>query len=371
MVDETIFEDEERVKEIDKEDMYKVLINMPENCVDMSKIAKNFQLYQEIKGSNNILICGMGGSAIGGNLIQDLLIDKIKIPIFIYRGYNIPAFANNKTLMIVISYSGNTEESISAFSQGIEHKCQIIVISSNGKLIEYCQRLKITYMKVPAGIQPRAALPYLFIALLIILQKTHIISDFSQDLEEAISILKILKTELSIKNPISKNNAKHIALGIYGFIPVIYAPPNYGSLARRMKCQFNENSKNPATWDEFPELDHNEIVGWELQSQITQMCCVILLRTQDEDEAIKNRIEITKETILNDKVKDIFEIWSQGESRLAKMLSLLYISDFISFYLAILKGVNPTPVNGINELKNKLNEKLNILDKIEDKLISI
>ena len=369
MVNDTILEDEKKIKEIDREDMYKFLMNMPENCSEMFKMTENYQFHAGIKEFSNILICGMGGSAIGGNLVQDWLIDNIKIPIFIHRGYSLPAFVDDKTLIIVISYSGNTEETLSAFAEGIERKCPIIAVSSNGKLIEFSEKLRIPYIKVPSEIQPRAAIPYLFIAILIILQKMDIISDFSEDFNEVITILKTLREELSIKNPIPTNISKKIAIGIRESFSIIYSPLSYGSLARRMKCQINENSKNPATWNEFPELNHNEIVGWEVSSKITQICCIILLRTQDEDEAIKNRIEITKEIIL-DKVKEIFEIWSRGKSKLAKMFSLLYTGDFVSYYLAILNGVNPSPVKGISELKKKLKERLNILNLIENKLFS-
>ncbi len=370
MVNEIILDDENRIKSIDSDDMYKFLMNMPESCAEMLDVAKKFQLSHGIEEFRNILICGMGGSGIGGNLVRDLLYDKIPIPIIINRSYNIPAFVNKKTFMIVISYSGNTEETLSAFAEGIKRECKIVGLSSNGKLIEYCKKLGIEYIKVPTEIQPRAAIPYLFIAILMILQKSKIISDFSQDLEETITILKNLRNELFIKSPLNNNLAKQIAIGIMGSIPMIYATSGYGSLARRMKCQINENSKNPAHWDEFPELNHNEVVGWEVTSNITQISCAILLRTQDENEVINNRIEITKNIILKDKVKEVFEIWSRGKSKLAKMFSLLFIGDFVSYYLAILKGVNPTPVKSISELKKKLKERLNFLHLIENKLFS-
>ncbi|MFX1450215.1 MAG: bifunctional phosphoglucose/phosphomannose isomerase [Promethearchaeota archaeon] len=370
MIDEMILDNEKRIKEIDKDDMYKFLMNMPKNCDEMLTMVKKIQFSHELKEFRFILICGMGGSAIGGNLAHDLLIDKIPIPIIIHRGYEIPAFVNNKTLMIVISYSGNTEETLSIFAEGIQRHCTIFGISSNGKLIEYCKKFGIEYVKVPANIQPRAAIPYLFIAILIILQKMKIISDISQDLEEAISQLTILKEEMSIKSLKTNNIAKKIAIGIQDTIPMIYASSGYASLARRMKCQINENSKNIAHWDEFPELNHNEIVGWELSSIITKNSCVILLRSHDENEVIKNRIEITKQIILKDKVKDIFEIWSRGTSRLAKIFSLLFIGDCVSYYLAILNNVDPSQVRSISELKRRIKEKMNNIKNIENKLFS-
>ncbi|MHA1298614.1 MAG: bifunctional phosphoglucose/phosphomannose isomerase, partial [Candidatus Helarchaeota archaeon] len=365
MIDETILDDEKRIKEIDQDDMYKFLVNMPESFSVLEEKASDINIKVSSEDFNNIIICGMGGSAIGGNLIQDLLFDKLPKPIFVNRGYNLPAFVDNNTLMITISYSGNTEETISAFQQGIDKKCKIIAISSNGKLIEYCERLGIDYIKVPSGIQPRAAISYIFMSLLIILKKTEIYSDFSEDLHEAIIILKNLREELLIKTPISKNIAKMTAKNIFSYLPLIYAPSGFGSLARRMKCQINENSKSMASWDEFSELNHNTIVGLQEKSEINDICCVILLRTQDEDEQIRNRIEITKEVIFKEKIHAVYEIWSKGKSKLAKMLSLLYIGDFISYYLAILKGINPTPVQGISELKKRLKEKLNILSIIE------
>ncbi|MHA1377727.1 MAG: bifunctional phosphoglucose/phosphomannose isomerase [Candidatus Helarchaeota archaeon] len=369
MTDKTILDDEKKIKQIDSANMYKFLIAMPDSCVYMLEKSKEIQLNYN-KQFNNILICGMGGSAIGGNLVQNWLFDKLRIPVLINRRYNLPAFVDENTLMIVISYSGNTEETLSAFQQGVEKKSTIIGISSNGKLIEYCEKLGLAYIKVPSGIQPRAAISYLFISILICLQKAGLIPDFSDAINAAIKILENLRIELSINSPASKNIAKRIAMNIQGHLPLIYAPPGYGSLARRLKCQINENSKNLALWDEFSELNHNEIVGLQNKSIITENCCVLLLRTQDEEETIKNRIEITKDVIFKDSISAIYEIWATGKSKLEKMFSLLYIGDFISYYLAILKGVNPTPVESISKLKNKLKEKLNTSDLIEKKLFS-
>ncbi len=370
MGDNDIINNEKEIEKIDNQDMYGFIMKMPNSTTEMLKKADEIQVPFNIKDFNNILICGMGGSAIGGNLIQDLLLDKINIPIIIHRGYDLPAFASHNTLLITISYSGNTEETLSVFAKGFKCDCKIVSISSNGKLLDYCKRLEIPHIEVPSDIQPRAAIPYLFVSLLILLQKIRAIDDIAKDVEESIIIMEKLRDELSINKNIPKNIAKIIAMGIKGRIPIVYAPPGYGSLARRMKCQINENSKNLATWDVFPELNHNEIVGFESTLEISKKSCVILLRTEDEDEAIKNRIEITKEIILKDKVKEIHEIWAQGKSKLARMFSLLFIGDLISYYLAIIKGVDPTPVKGISELKKKIEEKLNLLDVIEKNLFS-
>ena len=325
----------------------------PEMLTDAVKIAEKTDV-PDYK-FNNIIVNGLGGSAIGGEILKCLLRDKIRIPIEVSRDYHLPAYADDNTLVFCISYSGNTEETLNQFVDAVEKECKIISITSGGKLKEWCDKLNIPYVLIPGGYQPRAALPYLFIPLIISLQRFRLI-DLKNEIDETIQTLKKNKTD----------NLKEITSNLKDSVPIIYASNEYSAVAKRMKTQFNENSKVPAKYDVFPELNHNEIVGYQNEN-LNKNSYIILLRDKEELEEIKTRIEITKD-IIKDKVKGIHEIWAQGSSRLSRMMSLLFIGDVLSYELAVLNGVDPMPVENIDIVKRRLKERLNFVDRLEKRL---
>jgi len=257
--------------------------------------------------------------------------------------------------VFVVSYSGETEEALSMFLDAIKRNCMTFCISSGGKLLEFAEKLKLPYLRVPSGIpQPRAALPYLFLPLPILLEKLGLISDVSSEISEAVKILERVKRENLPENLLSDNLSKKLALGINGTVPVIYGFGIYRAVAQRYKQEFNENSKIPAKWDFFSELNHNEIVGWEAVKELAKRFSIIFIRDKDEPEEIHERIEATKELICEE--SKTFEVWSVGESELSKMLSAIYIGDLTSLYLAILRDVDPSPVKTIALLKEKVKQ---------------
>jgi glucose/mannose-6-phosphate isomerase len=337
-------------------EMNEIIKKYPEMCLEAIKIAKSLTLpdYRFDK----IIVSGMGASAISGDLLNDLLRYEIKIPIEICRDYHIPLYANENTLVFCISYSGNTEETLSQFVDCIEKKCKIIGITSGGKLKEWCERFNLPCIIVPEVYQPRSALPYLFISTLVYLQKMGLI-DKEKEIDETIETLRDIETR----------KIKRIALSLKNCMPIIYASNEFTSVAKRIKTQFNENSKVLAKYDVFPELDHNEIVGYE-KNKLNKNSVIILLRDKDESIEIKTRIEITKK-IMKNKVKKIIELWSEGKSKLAKMMSLIFIGDYLSYELAILNKVNPFETKSIALLKKELKKRLNLVNKLEKKINSL
>ncbi len=333
--------------------MIETIKKYPEMVADAVKIAEKTDI-PDYK-FNKIIVSGVGGSAISGELLKCLLRDKIQIQIEVSRDYNLPAYADDNTLVFCISYSGNTEETLSQFVDAVEKKCKIIVITSGGKLEEWCDKLNITYILIPVGYQPRAALPYLFIPLIVFLQKFGLIN-LENEIDETIQTLKQVKT----------NWINEVVSALQGSIPIIYASNEYSAIAQRMKTQFNENSKVPAKYDVFPELNHNEIVGYQNEN-LNKNSYVILLRDKEESEGIRARIEITKD-IIKDRVKGIHEIWAQGGSRLSRMMSLLFIGDVLSYELAVLNGVNPILIENIDLVKRRLKERLNFIEGLEKRL---
>lgn len=367
-MDPLILDDIAEIKKIDKNNMLSYL----ENIAEHYKMARKNSDPISVNYSNplNIIIAGMGGSAIGGEILQNWAKDKINVPLEVIRDYSLPAYANSQSFVLVLSYSGETEESLSTFLDALRKGCMIYCISSGGNLIKHAKRLGVPYLMVPSGMPPRAALPYMLTPLLLIIEKIGLVNTVSKELDEAINILKQISKDNLPEIPVNKNKSKQIAMGIANTVPVIYASGIYGSVAHRFKQQFNENSKIPSAWDIFSELNHNEIVGWEQKGKFSKKYSLIFLRDKIEPIQIKSRIKITKS--ISSLPLKTFDIWSKGNSDLAKMLSILCIGDFASVYHAILNNIDPTPVNTINLLKEKIKafgtkEKILIdLNKISD-----
>jgi glucose/mannose-6-phosphate isomerase len=208
---------------------------------------------------------------------------------------------------------------------------------------------------------PRATLPYLFLPLLGILMKMGLSRNVDIEFSENVRVLKQVSSENSPERPLTDNLSKKLASNINGTVPTVYGFGFYRAAAQRLKTQFNENSKNPAKWESFPELNHNEIVGWEQARELAKWFSVIFIRDAEEPKEISERIEFTKEIISKGTAK-LSELWSSGKSNLARMSSVICIGDFTSAYLAVLRGIDPTPVRTIASLKERL-KKTGVKDK--------
>ena len=299
-----------------------------------------------------ILICGMGGSAVSGDYLQTYLNQVLSLPIIINRNYTIPKFVNDKTLIILLSYSGNTEETISCMIAAIKKSAKIVGIGSGGKLQSFCQKYNLPFFPIPSGYQPRAAFSLLFFPLLKILSAMNLTPLDKSAIEETLSLFRQMREEFHPQNETSKNQAKQIAHKLYDRIPVIWSP--FGCVANRMKCQLNENSKILAMAEELPEFNHNHIVGWESLIKENPFI-IIVFRFKTEHPNVKLRFEITKE-IVQEKV-EVVEIFARGKDPLSQLFSATYFGDYISMYLAILNNQDPSTVDSINYLKKQLEQR--------------
>jgi len=362
-------DNQSRIKEIDKNNMLDDLVNTPDYCRDAIKRAKQLTVPTNFN-PKNIVVVGMGGSAIGGELLRDWLQDTLPISIHICRDYTLPAYVNKETLVITNSYSGNTEETLTAFLSANKKKCTVIAITSGGQLAEFCKKLHIPYVMIPSGLQPRVAVPYLFFPLPVILEKMGILSNVEDELKEAIDVIETVSKENRFDVPSKSNEAKTVAEKILNTIPVVYGFRQYNSVAHRLKAQFNENSKVPSKSESFPELNHNETVGYDAPKTLTKKVSIIVIRDPDEPVEIKNRIETTIELVFK-KAKTLTEITAKGQNKLAKMFSVLCLGDYVSVYLAILQNKDPSPVKIIDKVKAELAKKNCMKERFEAELAEL
>lgn len=335
------------------EKMQNYLYDLPEQFSQMLNM--NIDLPDRYKKDYRcIVVSGLGGSAIGGDILRSYALSRCQVPVIVNRDYVLPAFVNDHTLVLAVSYSGNTEETLSAYQQAKQSNADIIVISSGGQLSALAREDGYLVIAVPGGMSPRAASGYLFCPLALILEKMGLLPDAREDLQETWQILQGLREEINHDVPEGNNPARQLAQQMKDRIPVIWGSSGHSEIAAlRWKAQINENAKAPAYYNAFPELDHNELVGFEAPSELLGKLLVIILCDPDDHEQVKKRIRIT-EDIIKTRVAGTIEIKTRGRSWLAKLYSLIYIGDYASFYLALEYGINPTPVKVIDYLKAEL-----------------
>lgn len=307
---------------------------------------------------DKIVILGTGGgSAASAYLLKDYLLDKCNLPIFINHGYKVPKYLDDKTLVMVVSYSGNTEEIVSAYQSAIPRGCFFVVITTGGKIEQLAGCHDHTIVRIPRGMAPRAALGYLFVPMLIVLHRLGLVcSDHVvEELEETIGVLEHLSRKYAAEIPVEQNPAKQIALKFVNNIPLFYGTETTEAVAWRWKRQFNENAKTLAFFNSIPSLHHDEIAGWDVSNPYVRQFSVVFFHDRDDSMEIKKRICITKE-LLQGRAGEIVEVESEGVGKLSRMFSLVYLGDFVSLYVSMLKSVDPSPVKVIDLLKQKMNE---------------
>src|SRR4030095_831875 len=290
-----------------------------------------------------------------GDLLRSYVSAEMKLPVFVNRNYFLPEYADENTLVIVSSYSGNTEESLSSYEDAKKKNCKIIGISSGGKLSILSEADNNLLVKVPGGYQPRCALAYSFIPMLFIIQEFGFISERNNEIKNLVDTMTLKANSYGSFDE-NDNPALKVANHLQGKIPVIYSSNDLLDIVNlRWRCQLNENAKMLAFGNYFPEMNHNEIVGWEVNPEMLKNMAVIFLKDKDDFERIKSRQRITQD-IIKPYAALIFEISSDGKTRLERIMDLVYLGDWVSFFTAILNKVDPTPIEKINILKSKLTE---------------
>lgn len=346
-------DDPEFLKERDPDGMLAILAGLPEQCKEALKLGQHVPLPFLKEAPRQIVMAGLGGSAIGGDLIRAVVARESRVPILVCRDYSLPAFVDKTTLVFLTSYSGNTEETLSSYEEAKRRGAIQVVVTTGGELVKRAQKDGVSLILVPGGLPPRSAIGYLFLPALLILRRFGLVPE-REDTLELVDILWDLRHELEPQSVRKKNQAKDLASRLYGKIPMIYGVTHTTEVvAARWKGQFNENSKCLAYWNVFPEMNHNEIVGFEAPPEMLQCLELIFLREATDHPRVQARIEITKR-FLSDRVRGISEFWGRGSSLLTRLFSLIYLGDYASVYLALLYGINPKPVTVIDYLKEEL-----------------
>ena len=299
-----------------------------------------------------VILCGMGGSAIGADLVLACL-PGLDVPAAVVRGYDLPAWAGPQTLVIMASHSGETEETLSCAAAALERGCRPVCMASGGALERFAEEHGLRFVKVPGGGQPRAAVGYLTAPLLAAFEAAGLADRVKDSIDEAAAVLRDGNESLGPERPPAANPAKALALRLHGRQAVVYGAGLTVPAARRWKGQINENAKAPAFWNELPELDHNELVGWTSLPLVASSSLVVFLEDAACDPRLRRRAELTAAELEALGVA-VERVSARGESRLARLFSLVQLGDYVSFYLALLYGVDPTPVRALQDFKAKL-----------------
>ncbi len=338
---------------LDPSNMRGLISGFPRQAEEAVAIGEASKIRFPISKIRNIVLSGLGGSAIGGDLLRSYLAEELSVPIAVSRHYFLPGYVNEHTLVIVSSYSGNTEETISSQKDAVKRKAKVLCITSGGAVKRAADRWKQPVITIPGGLPPRAALGYSFFPTLIALSKLGFIKSRKNDIRETISLLKDKATVYADAGS-PDNKAFLIAQSLYGKLPVVYSSADrFDTVNVRWRGQMSENAKTLAYGHVFPELNHNEIVGWEVLKDVMKKIHVIILRDKEDNARVQLRMNITRD-IIGGFADGITEVRSEGKSLLARTFSLLYLGDWVSFYLAMANGVDPTPVKKIDFLKEEL-----------------
>jgi len=340
-------------EQYDPEGMLLRLKEMPEQLKRAWQMATDFSLPRDYSRVNQVVILGMGGSAIGGDLASSLAAPEAKLPILVHRDYSLPAFVDNKTLVIASSYSGNTEETLSSFEQALKTEAKKLVITTGGRLRAMAEASGVPVFGFDYRAQPRAALPYSLLPILCFLQKLGFTRDRSADVAETVEILQKLTQKVNEGVQLAQNPTKQLAEKLYGRLPVIYGAGIVSEVAHRWKTQLNENSKAWAFHEVFPELNHNAVVGYQFPPELAGRVMVVMLSSPLLPQRVKLRYRVTAELLKRAKVS-CQTVEGEGTSPLSQVMSLVLSGDYASYYLAILYKIDPSPVEAIAYLKEQM-----------------
>ena len=339
----------------DPDNMRGRIHEFPEQVREAWRQAAALDVPGDYRDIDRIVVFAMGGSAIGADLLRGLILPESRVPLLVVRGYDAPAYVDKRTLAVASSYSGGTEETLTAFGQALERGAKPVVFTTGGPLLEQARERGIPHHGIAYEAMPRAALAHSLLPLLALAQKLALLNPQDDDVEEAVAVCAALRDTLDVDVPTAANPAKQLALRLHNRIPVAYGAEFLTEVARRWRGQMSENGKNIAFSDELPELNHNSVVGYPNPQAMKDHGYVVLLRSPALHPRVLVRYGAT-EQMLRDAGIATETVSTRGSGLLAQMLSLVVLGDWVSLYLALLNDADPTEVNVIHRLKGLLAE---------------
>ena len=352
-MDTSVIESVEAIKKADPGDMLTKIKDLPLQIKDAWKIVSAATLPPAYGDVRNITVLGMGGSAIGGEFAGALLTDELKVPLNVHRDYGVPGYIGRDSLVIVSSFSGNTEETLSGFDEAKKRGAKILAITTGGRLADEAKALRLPLITFGYHAQPRAALGYSLTLVMGALGKLGFVRATGIEKEIEAALADVAKLEERVHEGARTNDAKKMAIELVGKIPVIYGAGVMGVMARRVKDQWNENAKNWAHYDVMSELNHNAVVGFPHPPIARDAQVVLLLRSMRDNPRHKLRFDVTKELLDRSQIAHQ-DLQFDGGSMLSEVLQMTYFTDYVSFYVALLNGADPSPVTSIDYLKDRL-----------------
>ncbi|MNS16127.1 bifunctional phosphoglucose/phosphomannose isomerase [compost metagenome] len=326
--------------------MKEYIEELPRHITEGLHIGADYTFKHKPGAVKNILLAGLGGSGIGAEIVTNYIDKKISVPVLTCKDYFLPGFVDQETLVIACSYSGNTEETLYIFEEASKRNAQIVCITSGGKLVNAAAQKGVDLLQIPCGMPPRACIGYSFVQILFVLKHFGIIGDqFVNELQAAVALLEQTHEEI-------KAEAKDIVARIDNRMPVIYVDQHIASVATRWRQQFNENSKILGWERVIPEMNHNELVGWRDQNE---QLAVLFLHSGDEYERIVKRFQINK-GIIEQYTSVVIDVYAKGNTYFEKVLYLILLGDWSSWYLSEQRHVDAVEVEVIDYLKKSLCE---------------
>ena len=338
------------IQAVDPRQQLEDIVAMPEHLRDALWRVESAKLIEH-DCPRGLVVAGMGGSAIGGALARVALGDRASRPIVMARGYALPSWTTPDTTVLCASYSGDTEETLAAYEAAQALGAHTVVVTTGGRLAEQARVDGVPVVPIPGGFQPRAAVAYLLVTALEVARTCGAGEGLHSEIDVASAHAEKLVAQWGPDAP-ENSLAKSLARGLHGTIPQITGAGLTAPIAYRWKTQINENAKLPAFWSELPELDHNEIVGWEGASALGPFSAVFL-DDSDLHPRIRQRIELTRGLIAS-RGGATFRVDTVGETRMERLISSVLLGDLVSLYLAVLRGVDPYPIEVIDQLKAAL-----------------
>ena len=350
MPDPAVLDDPAARGRLDPGGMARAVRELPEQCREAWDSAHRLELPPAYREIDRIVILGMGGSAIAGDVFRLLLGRECPVPVLNHRHYDLPPYVDARTLLVACSFSGNTEETVSAFEQGLATPAKKLAITTGGRLLTASRANGVPAFVYSYHGEPRAAFGYGLMPLLAVAEALELMQGVGRDVEEALAAMESLRERIGEDVPMSENAAKQMAAHLVDRLPVIYGAELLSEVAHRWKTQLNESTKVWAFYEQLPEANHNAIVSSALPSAVARPVTAVYLRSPGLHPRVALQYEYSRRTMAAAGV-DCLDVDVEGSGALAQVMTGVLLGDYVSLYLALLNGVDPTPTTAIDGLK--------------------